>query len=68
MSLLPNTPWMGVGGQKYDRNSNMDSELSEGKSKNSQASALPPSASCDMVPEYWLSTAEGGSSCVALGQ
>lgn len=38
------------------------SELSEGKSKNSQASALLPSASCNMVP------AEGGSSCVALGQ
>lgn len=54
--MLPRGVWLGVEDSKrqYDRNSDLDSRLSKGKLKNIQASALLPSAPCNMVLEGWV--------------
>ena len=58
MSFLPKDPWVGNGEKKrqYDRNADLDSRLSEGKSNKIQASCLLLSASCNVVLESWVCT------------
>ena len=58
--MLTKDPWVGIREKKkkkqYVRNPDLDSRLSEGKSKNTQTSSLHPSASGNVVLESWVCT------------